>query len=163
MFTFSILDFFCRFCSKKLAIWCYLIKHPAVYLQRLEAIGFSCYFCKKSLSATTSSTISMPVWSSENHPLFARKSFNNFKQKIICYYPIFCSFHEKIFLTYFFYKGMIIKYFLESWEVFFWRSFSIYWFLAFNYSIIALLRRGWIFSISVSVYMNLNVDNFQKY
>ena len=43
-------SFFCfrpffKFCPKNpFWLWCYLIKLPAVYLQILEANGFSCYF-----------------------------------------------------------------------------------------------------------------------
>ena len=35
----------CKFCLKnQFGIWCYVINLPAVYSQRLEAIGFSCNF-----------------------------------------------------------------------------------------------------------------------
>ena len=44
MFTFSILDLFCKFCPKiDLAFCCCLINLPAVQLQRLETGGFPCF------------------------------------------------------------------------------------------------------------------------
>ena len=43
MFTFSVLDIFCKFCPKiYLTFWCYLINFPAVYSQILKGSGFSC-------------------------------------------------------------------------------------------------------------------------
>ena len=44
MFTFSILDLFCKFCPKiNLPFWCCLIDLPVFQSERLEASGFSCY------------------------------------------------------------------------------------------------------------------------
>ena len=41
MFTFSILDLFCKFCPKiNLAFWCCLINHPLFQQHRLEASVF---------------------------------------------------------------------------------------------------------------------------
>ena len=47
MFTFSILDFLCKFCTKSnMAFLCCLIYLPVVQSQRLEASGFPCFSLK---------------------------------------------------------------------------------------------------------------------
>ena len=44
MFTFTILDLFCKFGLKSnLAFWCCLINLPVFQSQRLEAKGFLCF------------------------------------------------------------------------------------------------------------------------
>ena len=51
MLTFFVLELFVQVLFKKFVdIWCYLINLPAVYSQRLEASGFSCFTIQSCFS-----------------------------------------------------------------------------------------------------------------